>query len=187
MDLRRSITLRFSVIADEAYQQMAAWWWQGRSLDVRWRMWLLTQCAGQCRNLPGSFVEFGVYRAGCAFMILKVHGLDKDQRFYLFDTFQGVPDSHLTKAERRAGFSGRLQDTSLAHVTDVLADWTSTITLVPGDIFETLPEAETGPVALCHLDLNVSAPTLRALEYIYPRLVPAAMIVMDDYGQIEYQ
>ena len=91
----------------EAYQQMAAWWWQGRSLDVRWRMWLLTQCAGQCKNLPGSIVEFGVYMAGCAFMILKLHGLDQDKHFYLFDTFQGVPESNLTEAERRAGFSGR--------------------------------------------------------------------------------
>ena len=55
---------------------MAAWWWHGRTLDVRWRMWVLVQCATQCAALPGSFVEFGVYRAGCAFMILTLAGLD---------------------------------------------------------------------------------------------------------------
>jgi len=120
-------------------------------------------------------------------MILKLHGLDQYKHLYLFDTFQGVPDSNLTEAERRAGFSRRLQNTSLAHVRDVLSDWTSSVTLVPGDIFVTLLEADTGLVALCHLDLNASAPNLRALEYICPRLVPATMIVMDDYGQIEYQ
>jgi O-methyltransferase len=167
---------------NEAYRQMAAWWWQGRYLDVRWRTWVLTKCAAQCTMLSGSFIEFGVYRAGYSFMILTIAGLRKDQRFFLFDTFQGVPGTNLTEAELQTGFGGSLADTSVAHVQQVLSDWSGNTVIVEGDIFDTLPDTETGAVAFCHLDLNASEPTKLALDYVYPRLLPSGMIVMDDYG-----
>jgi hypothetical protein len=169
-----------------AYEQMVSWWRTDGVWDNRWRMWFLTQCAEQCRALSGSFVEFGAYRGGCAFMILAMADLEDDQRFYLFDTFGGIPESNLTESERDAGFGGRLADTSVAHIQSVLARWCTSIVTVKGDIFDTLPGTETGPVAFCHLDLNASAPTLRALEYVYSRLLPSGMIVMDDYTQREY-
>jgi hypothetical protein len=169
-----------------AYDRMATWWLHGRPLDVRWRMWFLVQCAAQCRTLPGSFVEFGVYRAGCAFMILTLSGLGEAERFFLIDTFKGVPTTHLTPAERRANFAGRKAETTVDHVRNVLSTWHDRIVVVEGDIFDTLSETETGEIAFCHLDLNASAPTLRALEYVYPRLLPSAMIVIDDYGQRAY-
>lgn len=171
---------------NERYAQVSSWWFD-RPVDVRWRAWLLTRCAAQCRALRGSFVEFGVYRAGYAFMILSTASLHADQRFYLFDTFKGIPRTNLTETEARAGFAKRLDSTSLAHVREVLAEWSANIVLVEGDIFDTLLEVETGEIAFCHLDLNASAPTKRALEYLYPRLVPGGMIVMDDYGFSGYE
>src|ERR687887_314012 len=77
-------------VFSDLYDRMAAHWFD-RPIDVRWRMWILTQCARHCVALPGSFVEFGVYRAGCAFMILSTAQLQPDRPFYLFDTFQGIP------------------------------------------------------------------------------------------------
>jgi hypothetical protein len=171
---------------ERAYAEMAKWWWQDRVLDVRWRMWILTQAARQCRALPGHFAEFGVYRGGCAFMILTLADLNPDQRYFLFDTFEGIPSSNLTESEEAAGFAGRLGDTTVAHVANVLSPWTDHLEFVRGDIFDTLEALETGPIAFCHLDLNASAPTIRALEYVYPRLLPSAMIVMDDYTQFAY-
>ena len=55
-----------------------------------------------------------------------------------------------------------------------------------GDIFETLPEKETGPLAFVHLDLNAAAATEFALRYAWSRLLSSGMIVFDDYGQNEY-
>src|SRR4051812_36220846 len=37
---------------NNAYRELATWWWDGRFNDVRWTMWFLTQCATQCRMLP---------------------------------------------------------------------------------------------------------------------------------------
>jgi hypothetical protein len=157
-----------------------AWTWDGA--DMRWRLWFLTRCAIQCRTLPGAYVEFGVYRGGCARAILST--VDIAQPFYLFDTFAGFRESQLTERER--WLAGTLTDTSAEEVKTFLAAWENPIFCV-GDLFDTLPATETGAIAFCHLDLNAAAPTKLALEYLYPRLLPAGIIVMDDYGWARYE
>jgi O-methyltransferase len=161
--------------------------WFGGPADIRWRVWLLTRCARHCRALPGSFVEFGVYRGGCSYMVLATAGLDHSRRLFLFDTFAGIPADRLTKAEYAAGLAGALADTSVDYVRGFLVEWADHLELVAGDIFDTLPRTEIGPVAFCHLDLNASQPTRLALEYLYPRLVAGGMLVMDDYGWAGYE
>lgn len=170
-----------------AYARMSEWWHTDRTLDVRWRMWVLTQAWKTSAALPGAVVEFGAYRGGCAYMMLSTTPPREGQPIFLFDTFEGIPASNLTSAEQAAGFAGRLSDTTMEHVEQVLRPWAANLRFVKGDIFETLTTVETGAVAFCHLDLNASAPTVRALEYLYPRLLPGAIVVMDDYGQHDYR
>jgi O-methyltransferase len=154
--------------------------------DIRWRLWILTGCARHCASLNGSFAEFGVYRGGCAFMILSGAGPHSGRKYYLFDTFQGIPGEHLTENEARAGFQGRLADVSLDDVRQRLAGWPDQVEFIIGDIFQTLPTTETGPLAFVHLDLNAAEPTGAALEYIWSRLLPGGIVVFDDYGWDAY-
>jgi hypothetical protein len=166
-----------------AYEQMARDWYPDQpGLDIRWRMWLLTSVARQVRDLAGDIAEFGVYRAGCARMILETVGLASGKRYHLFDTFAGIPDSELTERERAEGYAGRLTDTSVELVEQRLGPWRDSLVFHVGDVFDTIPKAETGRLSLVHMDLNASAPTRLALEHSYPRLVPGGTIVFDDYG-----
>ena len=166
-----------------AYEEMATDWYPDRpGLDIRWRMWLLTSVARQVGDLPGDIAEFGVYRAGCARMILETVGLSAGRRYHLFDTFAGIPDSELTERERDEGYPGRLTDTSVDLVERRLSHWREALVFHVGDVFETIPKADTGDLSLVHMDLNASAPTRIALEHSYPRLVPGGAIVFDDYG-----
>lgn len=164
------------------YDEMAATWYVDHHADVRWRMWLLTRLARQCEGLAGDFAEFGVYRGGCAFMVLATTDCT-GRTLRLFDTFEGIPGDQLTDDEAAFGLAGRLADTSVTYVEQVLERWRGQFTLYPGDVFDTLAATDTGPLAFIHVDLNASAPTLRVLEYAYPRLVPGAIAVFDDYGQ----
>ncbi|HEY3728965.1 MAG TPA: TylF/MycF/NovP-related O-methyltransferase [Solirubrobacteraceae bacterium] len=180
-------TVHFSPFIEDAeftarYDEMASDWFVGYRADVRWRMWLLTRLAGQCSRLPGNFAEFGVYRGGCAFMVLATVGLAADRKLYLFDTFAGIPDAHLGDRERSLDLAGRHGDTSVEYVEWRLARWREQIQICAGDVFETLPLADTGPLAFAHVDLNSAAPTRRVLEYAYQRLVSGAIVVFDDYG-----
>jgi len=170
---------KFSVL----YEEMVTNWFPGKRIEARWRAWLLTRFARQCQGLEGSFAEFGTYRAGYAFMILALSGVE---RFYLFDTFEGIPSDSLTDNEVERGMAGELADTSPEYVAQLLARWEGRFELVPGDVFETLPRIETGPLSFVPMDLNASAPTQVALEYAYPRLVRGGIMAFDDYGWNEY-
>ena len=167
----------------ELYDQMASDWFVGTQADVRWRMWVLTSMARECQVLSGDIAEFGVYRAGCAFMLLATSAVPPSKRLFLFDTFTGIPEHELSEPEMATGLAGALADTSADYVTSRLSQWHSQIEVVEGNIFQTLPSVETGPLAFVHMDLNAAAPTKRALEYSYPRLVAGAITVFDDYGE----
>src|SRR5439155_6925714 len=67
---------------NERYAKVA-WTWDVP--DIRWRLWVLTRAARQCSLLDGSFAEFGVYRGGCAYMILTGSPPAADRKYHLFD------------------------------------------------------------------------------------------------------
>ena len=169
------------------YDEMAQGWFEDEVVDVRWRMWLLTRFALQASALEGNFAEFGVYRGGCSWMLLSVLGLDTQRRLHLFDTFEGIPQSNLAEAERQARFGGRLADTSAEFVAGLLAPWDPIPRLWPGDVFDTMPATDTGPLAFAHIDLNAAAPTVHVLEHVYERLVPGGIVVFDDYAFRGYE
>lgn len=167
---------------DALYWQIEADWFPHWRADLRWRMWILTRMARHASRLPGNFAEFGVYRGGCAALILSTCSLGAPRRFFLFDTFSGLPQTALTELERSQRFEGRYADTSREHVENLLGEWGNAIEIHEGDVFDTLRETETGDLSLAHLDLNASAPTQKALEYAYPRMVRGGIMVFDDYG-----
>jgi O-methyltransferase len=180
-------TVHYSPFLDDdafnaRYRELRLEWFPNTDVDVRWRMWLLTQVARQCTGLDGDFAEFGVYRAGCSFMILSTGAFDDSKRFFLYDTFAGVPAEELSASEIDAGLAGAHADTSVDYVRERLAPWSEQIVLVPGDVNATLREADGGKLAFVHMDLNAAEPTRVALEYAYPRLSRGAMLLFDDYG-----
>jgi len=173
----------------QAWERVATHWYEGEA-DIRWRLWILSRLARTRRadlsRSPASVAEFGVYRGGCAFVILSTAELPASQRYFLFDTFAGLPEDHLVESEQRMGMAGEWSDTSVEAVNELLAKWSAQIEIRAGDIFDVLKVTETGPLSFVHVDLNASAPTIRALEYAYERMVPGAIIVFDDYGSPRY-
>jgi O-methyltransferase len=164
------------------YDEMARQWFQDEVVDARWRMWLLTRFARQARHLDGNFAEYGTYRGGCAWMLLSTAELDDTRRLHLFDTFEGIPETNLSESERAAHFGGRLADTTADYVRGLLSRWDPIAQVHAGDVFDTVPAVDTGPLAFVHVDLNAAAPTRHVLEHAYERLVTGGIVVFDDYG-----
>ena len=120
-------------------------------------------------------------------MILSHTKVADAHRFYLFDTFSGIPAERLTEREHEAGFAGRLTDTSPEYVDDLLARWRPRYQLCPGDVFETLSTVDVGNLSFAHLDMNAMAPTKLALEFTYEHMLSNGMMVFDDYGFAGYE
>lgn len=156
----------------------------------RWRVHVALWAAGVARRLPGDFVECGTNKGFVASAIM--HTLDWNscgKRFFLLDTWQGLDVATLSDEEKKAGFVENSQkwikegiyETDFEAVTKNFSEWKN-VSLIKGTIPATLPQITSDQIAFLHLDLNCSPPEIAALEYLWPKLVPGAMVLHDDYG-----
>jgi hypothetical protein len=152
------------------------------------RAYHLARYAQATARLPGNRIECGVLFGLSALIIGEtLRALDPafDGRgLYLVDSFEGLSAPHPADAIARGRFAmgeGHFAGASVEHVQGVMAGYPG-CRVVKGwipDVLETLPEA---PWVFVHLDVDLYEPTLGALEYLMPRLVPGAVVVNDDYG-----
>jgi hypothetical protein len=61
------------------------------------------------------------------------------------------------------------------------------VEIIRGSIPLTLPRADTHTVCFLHLDMNCVIPEIAAIEYFWGRLVPGAVVLLDDYGARGYE
>ena len=157
-------------------------------------------------ELPGSIVECGVFRgegllAWAKFLEI-FHGGDRTRRVIGFDNFAGFASldakdgaADPSRSKVAGGYdAGRYYDELLEHVEtfhrDSFVPHARRIELVAGDIVETAPAyVAKNPglrISLLHLDLDLYAPTLAALQALYPRVVVGGLVVFDEYGLVEW-
>jgi O-methyltransferase len=129
-------------------------------------------------SIAGSFAEVGVYRGE---MSRFLHQLAPERPYYLFDTFEGFPSQDLEADSKN---DARFRDTS---VNAVLAAIGNTINVIvrQGYVPDTLAGLEGEQFAFVLLDVDLYAPTLRSLEFFYPRLTQGAYLVVHDYNSPE--
>jgi len=154
--------------------------------DNRWILHVALWAAGQAARLAGDFVECGVdtgmmSAAICEYLDFNAH----DRDFWLFDTFAGIPDPQMTEAER-AGIGGWHNRHSYAECFDTarahFAPWPR-CRLIRGEVPASLkafpPDRR---VAYLSIDMNIVVPEMAALEFFWDRLVPGAIVLLDDYA-----
>lgn len=154
--------------------------------DIRWRAHTCVWAARQALWRPGNFVELGVNTGILSSMVCKCldFGTHTGRRFFLFDTFSGIEAE--AASEHEAGNIARL---NAAHFTrDVYEVAKRAFAAVPnaelvrGRLPGSLAGIETGPIAYLSIDLNSVEPEIASAEMLWPRLVPGAVIVLDDYA-----
>jgi hypothetical protein len=148
---------------------------------MRWRMHVTQWAAWQALQLPGDFVECGVNRGYLAASIVDYVDFvsQKERKFYLFDTFQGlVPE--LVSVRDKAAHLNEYQDV----YDDVVKAFGACPNVIPvrGAVPESLSSVDIDRVAYLSIDMNCAEPERDAMEYFWPRLSSGALIVLDDYG-----
>ena len=142
----------------------------GFSLISHDRLYFLYQFAKMAPE-GGDFAELGVYKGGSARLLSYL----TDNRVYLFDTFDGMPDTDIVDKHQKGDFN----DTSLESVKAYLSD-RNNVTLMPGFFPETTKGIDT-KFSFVHIDADIYQSTKDALEYFYPRLLPGGILMFDDY------
>ena len=155
-----------------------------------WRIHIGLWAAATAAKLDGDFVECGVNRGFLSSAIME--HLDWDTRgrtFYLLDTFAGIDPRFVSNQERASGALERnsVELASGFYVSgaqSVLANFSQwkNIRIIVGSIPETLPQVDSERIAYLHIDMNCAPPEVAAAEHFWPRLLPGALVLLDDYA-----
>jgi hypothetical protein len=132
-------------------------------------------------SVPGDFVECACYRGTSARVVCDtVNFAESDRRYYLYDLFEHDPS--IQQRQPLPEHSTTLYADTVARFQD-LPNVIVTQGRVPDVLHEVAPER----IAFLHLDLNNAATELAALEFLFDRISPGGMIVLDDYGWLTYR
>lgn len=161
-----------------------------KDLHIQWRIHTLCWAARHACHLPGDFVECGVFTGICSVAVCEYIDFNSTgKKFYLFDTFCGIPEDQITDAERKLD---RVHQNRLFYGEDVwerakqnFAPYPNAI-LVWGRVPETLTIHPIERVCYLHLDMNIAEPEMAAIRFFWDRLAPGAPIILDDYGWLSY-
>jgi O-methyltransferase len=152
--------------------------WGGNPPDIRWRAHTALWAARHGMSLEGDFVECGVFLGLLSLTIC--HALDFDtsgKSFYLFDTFNGLPDDGTPEAKRHS----TLYFECYEEASKNFAPYQSA-KLVRGILPGTLAAAPLDKIAYLSIDLNHAAAEKAVIEELWGRLSPSAIVLIDDYG-----
>jgi hypothetical protein len=140
-------------------------------------------------NIPGDFIEAGVWRGGCCILlrgVLKANGIT-DRKVYAADSFGGMPPpsprfvedtGHDYSAIKALAVTQDEVRSNFARY-DLLDDQ---VVFVEGLFQDTLTRLDAGPFAILRIDGDLYESTLVALETLYPKLSPGGFVIIDDYG-----
>lgn len=144
------------------------------SLD---RKYVVRELLTQVAHLEGDLAECGVFRGATAYLLCEAtRGTGK--HVHLFDSFAGLsrPEAGDGDYWREGGL--RAEEAEVRRSLDGFDQFT----LYPGWIPARFPEVEARRFAFVHVDVDLYQPTRDSVEFFYPRLVPGAVLVLDDYG-----
>ena len=157
-------------------------------IHIEWRILVCCWAAWHAKQLPGDFVECGTNTGIMSLAICNYIDFNSTgKNFYLFDTFRGIPEAQMLPEERAAGRG--LENSIYEECFETAKRNFSPFPrahLVRGEVPDTLPSQPIEKVCYLMLDMNIMVPERAALEYFWDKLVPGAIVLLDDYGWLGY-
>jgi len=154
-----------------------------RSLLGPPKAYVIYQLAKAALPLSGDFIELGCYRGGLSFMLgLMIQRAGSDKKVYMCDRFDGglpEPDRSVDKA-----YQAGTMACSISEIQSAIRELGlgSQCVTMPGLFAETLSQFDDDQrFALAHIDCDLYEGAKQSLEFIFPRLLPGAKVIMDDY------
>jgi hypothetical protein len=160
-----------------------------------WRVHIGLWAAFTASKLAGDFVECGVNRGFLSSAIMEFLDWDSlNKTFYLLDTFEGLDPRYVSHEDCQHGAMEKHESLlkngfyveGIESVKTNFSQWKNTL-IIKGSIPETLNQVETRNVAYLHLDMNCSPPEIAAMNFFWDRLLPGAIVLLDDYAYRGYE
>jgi O-methyltransferase len=159
----------------------------GEDLHIEWRVAVACWAAKHGSHLEGDFVECGTNTgimslAICCYLDFNSTG----KRFFLFDTFNGIPPDQISPKERDREKENAYYCDCWATAARNFKPYPN-VTLVRGRVPEILASADIARVCYLSIDMNIAYPERAAMEFFWDKLVTGAVVLFDDYDWIPYR
>lgn len=102
-----------------------------------------------------------------------------DKKFYLVDTYHGMPDEFLEE-DNKALLENRYGD-CYEETRRTFASFRNAV-LIRGVVPYILSEVKAKKVCYLSIDMNCTAPSIAAAEFFWDKMSSGAVMVLDDYG-----
>jgi O-methyltransferase len=156
--------------------------------NIHWRTYVACWAAQRAMRLKGDFVECGVSLGLLSRAVVEYvnFGAATDKRFFLFDTYSGIPEDRLTQEEKSRGIENRVYGYSDCY-EQVCATFSGfkNVNVIRGRVPESLASCDVSAVAYLSIDMNNASSEIAAAEYYWDKLVSGAAILLDDYAYSE--
>lgn len=138
-------------------------------------------------NIPGDFVECGVWKGGSVMvMALALLAFGKERDIWLYDTFEGMTKPQEINGKRALRRWEEDSDWCYCPIETVMENVFSTgydrFHFVKGKVEDTIPRVVPEEIALLRLDTDWYSSTWHELIYLYPLLSVGGVLLIDDYG-----
>lgn len=162
--------------------------------DDYYRLYHYCSFALHATKLEGDFVECGVWLGVGAKSSITYTDFNKTgKKFYLVDTYEGIPiNEHLLEKDDRGSqdytTDGKLDDggapTGKTDVVDLVKKKFNgdNVEIVKGFVPDILTNVPSEKIAFLHIDMNNAYPEVEAIRYFWDKLVTGGIILLDDYA-----
>jgi hypothetical protein len=148
---------------------------------VLWRMSTILWGVRNGLRLEGDFVECACYKGTTVRVVCDAVDFAKhpERHYYLYDLFDHDPTlpHHAMPEHSKQLF---------ADVKARFKDFEN-VTVTQGKVPEVLADVAPRKIAFMHLDMNNADAEIGALEVLFERMVPGAVLILDDYGWLGYR
>ena len=147
-----------------------------------WNLSTALWAVRQVKDVPGDFVELGVFKGHTTlFCADYVEFQTWPRRWWLYDTFDGIPDDQVAKGweERNKNL---YQDGAFTfeEVRDRFAAYPN-IDVIKGRVPEVLVGNSPDTIAFMHIDMNNPTAEIGALDALFERVSSGGVILFDDF------
>jgi len=144
------------------------------------------------KDIPGDFVECGVWRGGSIMTMIKtLQLLGVERRVWLYDTFEGM--SEPTEVDTHRGKNGNIlmktnpNNRCIAELDRVKKgieslNYGGEVNYVQGKVEDTIPVTLPGKIGLLRLDTDWYESTRHEMLHLYPLLEKDGILIVDDYN-----
>ncbi|MDB5495542.1 MAG: hypothetical protein JWP86_2879 [Phenylobacterium sp.] len=146
-----------------------------------WNLQVVLWAVQRTEKVEGDLVELGVFKGHTTMFIAEYVEFQKSaKRWFLYDTFDGIPEDQLNEGWDGVNESVYKGAYSYEEVAERFAPFPN-IEVVRGRVPEILHEGCPDRISFLHIDLNNAPAEIAALDLLVDRLSPHGVLILDDY------